>query len=68
MSERGQLLVEVQDLHVEFKTHLGIVRAVQGIDYAISEGEKVGVVGESGCGKSVSALAVMRLVPRPAGL
>ncbi len=60
-------LLRVEDLHVEFRTHLGIVKAVRGVDFTIRSGEKVGLVGESGCGKSVTALAVMRLVPRPRG-
>ena len=60
-------LVRVEDLHVEFQTHLGIVKAVRGVDFTINRGERVGVVGESGCGKSVTALAIMRLVPRPRG-
>jgi len=60
-------LLRVEDLHVEFRTHVGIVKAVRGVDLALSPGEKVGLVGESGCGKSVTALAIMRLVPRPRG-
>ena len=60
-------LLEVRNLHVEFSTHLGAVRAVRGVDFTVARGETVGVVGESGCGKSVTALAIMRLVSRPAG-
>ena len=60
-------LLQVENLHVEFSTHLGVVHAVRGVDFTVSRGETVGVVGESGCGKSVTALSVMRLVSRPHG-
>ena len=60
-------LLQIEDLHVDFATHEGVVRAVRGVDFGIAMGESVGVVGESGCGKSVTALSVMRLVPRPHG-
>ena len=55
-------LLEVRNLQTQFKTSGGIVRAVDGISYDVEEGETVALVGESGCGKSVSALSVMRLV------
>ncbi|HLI28166.1 MAG TPA: ABC transporter ATP-binding protein [Chloroflexota bacterium] len=60
-------LLEVRDLAVEFVTQDGIVHAVNGISYALREGEALGIVGESGCGKSVSALTLMRLIPTPPG-
>ena len=63
----GENLLEVQDLKLYFKVKAGKVRAVDGVSFAIKAGEKVGVVGESGCGKSVTALSIMRLVAQPAG-
>jgi peptide/nickel transport system ATP-binding protein len=60
-------LLEVEDLHVHFVTTRGVVRAVEGISYGVRPGEVVALVGESGCGKSVSSLAIMRLLARPAG-
>ncbi len=60
-------LLEVDDIHVQFVTSRGIVRAVEGVSYHVRPGETVAVVGESGCGKSVSALAIMRLLAKPAG-
>jgi peptide/nickel transport system ATP-binding protein len=60
-------LLEVENLHVHFVTSRGVVRAVEGISYKVRPGEVVALVGESGCGKSVSSLAIMRLLARPAG-
>jgi oligopeptide transport system ATP-binding protein len=60
-------LLEVRGLRTEFSTPDGIVHAVNGVSYTLDEGETLGIVGESGCGKSVSALSLMRLVPHPAG-
>jgi oligopeptide/dipeptide ABC transporter ATP-binding protein len=60
-------LLAVTDLRTEFLTRGGVVRAVDGVSWDVHEGETVALVGESGCGKSVSALSVMRLVEGPAG-
>ena len=60
-------LLEVRDLATSFFTKEGVVKAVDGISYDLNEGETLGVVGESGCGKSVSAMSVMRLVADPPG-
>ena len=60
-------LLEVHELRVSFKTEDGIVRAVNGLSYAIERGSTLGIVGESGSGKSVSALSIMRLIPTPPG-
>jgi oligopeptide transport system ATP-binding protein len=62
------LILQVQNLQTRFKTYDGLVYAVNGISYELSEGETLGVVGESGCGKSVSMLSVMGLIPQPPGL
>jgi oligopeptide transport system ATP-binding protein len=58
-------LLDVRDLRTEFPTSDGIVHAVNGISYTVMPGEAVGLVGESGCGKSISALSLLNLVPKP---
>jgi oligopeptide transport system ATP-binding protein len=63
----GEYLLEVQDLKTYFKARGGRIRAVDGVNFAIKPGEKVAIVGESGCGKSVTALSIMKLVAQPPG-
>ncbi len=60
-------LLEIEELKTQFFTSAGVVMAVDGISYTVEEGETVAVVGESGCGKSVSALSILRLVADPPG-
>jgi oligopeptide transport system ATP-binding protein len=60
-------LLEVKGLRTQFFTQDGVVNAVNGIDFHLDEGETLGVVGESGCGKSVSMLSLLRLIPQPPG-
>jgi len=60
-------VLQVEDLQTHFFTPVGTVRAVDGVSYSLRSGETLGVVGESGCGKSVSALSILRLVANPPG-
>ena len=61
------MLLEVKDLKTIFSTQDGVVNAVNGISYTLDPGEALGIIGESGCGKSVSVLSIMRLIPEPPG-
>ncbi len=65
MEASRNVILEVENLRTEFRTEEGVVHAVNGISYQLSEGETLGIVGESGCGKSVSVLSIMRLLPSP---
>lgn len=67
MSEEKKAILEVKGLQTYFKTDAGIVKAVDGVSFTVHEGETLGLVGESGCGKSVTNLSIMRLVPSPPG-
>jgi oligopeptide transport system ATP-binding protein len=62
-----ELLLDVQNLETQFNTPDGIVHAVNGVSFSLKEGETLAVVGESGCGKSVTMLSVLRLIPSPPG-
>jgi oligopeptide/dipeptide ABC transporter ATP-binding protein len=64
---QGKAVLEVDELKTYFFTQAGIIKAVDGVSSAVRRGETLGVVGESGCGKSVSALSIMRLVANPPG-
>jgi peptide/nickel transport system ATP-binding protein/oligopeptide transport system ATP-binding protein len=66
-TDNGKFLLELRNLQTYFTSDEGTARAVDGVSYGIRRGETLGVVGESGCGKSVAALSVMGLVPSPPG-
>jgi len=63
----GKPVLEVENLTTYFYTRMGIVRAVDGVSFALKSGETLAIVGESGCGKSMTALSLLRLVPDPPG-
>ena len=65
-SDNG-ILLEIHELETHFITDAGTVRAVDGVSLTVRRGETLGIVGESGCGKSVTALSVLRLIPNPPG-
>lgn len=60
-------LLQINDLHFSFKTYGGVVKAVRGVSFEVNKGETLGIVGESGCGKSVTAQCIIRLNPEPPG-
>jgi oligopeptide transport system ATP-binding protein len=60
-------MLDVRDLKTYFLTDNGIVKAVDGVSFTLKQGETLGIVGESGCGKSVTNLSIMRLIPSPPG-
>lgn len=62
-----ETLLQVQDLQVEFRTRRGTALVLNGVDFDVRRGETLCVVGESGCGKSMTALALLRLIPQPPG-
>src|SRR5499433_4556737 len=62
----GDVVLEVEDLHTYCFTRWGVVKAVDGVSFSLRQGETLGIVGESGCGKTMTALSLLRLVPKPA--
>jgi oligopeptide transport system ATP-binding protein len=63
----SELLLQVDGLETQFKTQQGVVHAVNGVSFGLKEGETLGVVGESGCGKSVTVMSLLKLIPTPPG-
>ena len=61
----SEIILEVADLVIEFDTESGLVRAVDKVSFSLQKGRILGIAGESGCGKSVTALSIMRLLPKP---
>ena len=62
----GDVILDVKDLHTYFFNRWGTVKAVDGVSFSLRQGETLGIVGESGCGKTMTALSLLRLIPRPA--
>ena len=63
----NEVLLKVEDLRTQFFTEQGVVKAVDGLSFTVNKGKVLGIVGESGCGKSITALSIMRLLPEPRG-
>ena len=68
MDNENVIVLEVKDLKTYFYTYSGIIKAVDGLSYNVKKGECIGIVGESACGKSVSAMSILRLIPYPPGV
>ena len=60
-------LLDIEDLRTYFETPRGVVKAVDGVDISLNQGDTLGIVGESGCGKTVLALTILQLIPLPPG-
>jgi oligopeptide/dipeptide ABC transporter ATP-binding protein len=63
----SEIILNVQELHTAFFTRKGVVKAVDGVSFFVREKETLGIVGESGCGKTVTGMSILRLLPEPAG-
>ena len=66
-ADKGEVVLDVRNLVTEFQTPEGAGRAVNGVSFTVRQGQTLGIVGESGCGKSITALSILRLVPSPPG-
>jgi oligopeptide/dipeptide ABC transporter ATP-binding protein len=67
MNTVNEKLLELHDLHTHFYTKQGVVKAVDDVNFSVAKGEVIGLVGESGCGKSITSLSILRMVPEPGG-
>ena len=67
MSTVNEKILELRDLQTHFVTRQGSVKAVDSVSFSVAKGEIVGLVGESGCGKSITSLSILRLVTQPTG-
>ena len=67
MNAAASPLLQISDLRVEFATSAGVARVLDNVSLTLKDGETLGIVGESGCGKSMTGLAILRLVPSPPG-
>ncbi|NGQ97138.1 ABC transporter ATP-binding protein [Brevibacillus sp. SYP-B805] len=67
MSQHREKILEVRQLQTHFFTEEGVVKAVDGVDFTVHKGETLGIVGESGCGKSITSLSILRLIASPPG-
>ena len=63
-----QVILKIENLVTAFDTEEGRIRAVENVSFEVKKGQTLGIVGESGCGKSVTALSIMRLLPKPTGM
>src|SRR5215831_9630258 len=64
--QMGDVVLQVEDLHTYFFTRSGVVKAVDGVSFHLRQGETLGIVGESGCGKTMTAVTLLRLMPQAA--
>ena len=67
MEGESTVILSVRDLQTHFFTDAGVARAVDGVSFDLAKGKTLALVGESGCGKSMTALSIMRLIPEPPG-
>ena len=67
LETQGKLVLEVNDLRTYLSNRSSVVKAVDGVSFTLRQGETLGIVGESGCGKTMTALSLLQLVPKPAG-